>query len=158
MSNHCCTLAIALWFLLSNMPPRSDLCFSKPMWWKCSQLLQHSRSATCLCLCLSLLHEPSGVVELPLLLKFVSPHNKALAIPPQRLTLTATGRDMPVSAQLSQLDFKCCMCGRTYKHSLVLRNAGKSAMKVLVVKKPELEPWLSFLPDFGFIQVRGALV
>lgn len=45
------------------------------------------------------------------------------------------------------------MFGQTYTAPLLLANAGKSAMKVLVAARPELAPWVTFSPDFGFIQV-----
>jgi hypothetical protein len=45
------------------------------------------------------------------------------------------------------------MFGRSYAAPLLLANAGKSAMKVLVSARPELGDWITFTPDFGFIQV-----
>lgn len=45
------------------------------------------------------------------------------------------------------------MFGRSYAAPLLLANAGKSAMKVLVTARPELGDWITFTPDFGFIQV-----
>lgn len=45
------------------------------------------------------------------------------------------------------------MFGQSYAAPLLLANAGKSAMKVLVSARPELSEWLTFTPDFGFIQV-----
>jgi hypothetical protein len=47
------------------------------------------------------------------------------------------------------------MFGRSYAAPLLLANAGKSAMKVLVSARPELGDWITFTPDFGFIQVSG---
>lgn len=49
---------------------------------------------------------------------------------------------------------RCVMFGQKYTAPLMLANAGKSAMKVLVVAKPELSNWITFTPEFGFIQVR----
>lgn len=46
------------------------------------------------------------------------------------------------------------MFGQSYAAPLLLANAGKSAMKVLVAARPELSEWITFTPDFGFIQVR----
>lgn len=45
------------------------------------------------------------------------------------------------------------MFGQSYTAPLLLANAGKSAMKVLVAARPELAEWITFTPDFGFIQV-----
>lgn len=55
----------------------------------------------------------------------------------------------------------CCRCviyGQSYAAPLLLANAGKSAMKVLVAARPELSDWISFTPDFGFIQVGPRLI
>jgi hypothetical protein len=45
-------------------------------------------------------------VEVPVLVSFTAPDNKTLAIPPIALTLTATGRDLPVSTLTPVVDFK----------------------------------------------------
>jgi hypothetical protein len=47
------------------------------------------------------------------------------------------------------------MFGRQYAAALLLANAGKSAMKALIGSRPELADWITFTPDFGFIQVSG---
>jgi GTPase involved in cell partitioning and DNA repair len=47
------------------------------------------------------------------------------------------------------------MFGQSYAALLLLANAGKSAMKVVVAARPELSEWLTFTPDFGFIQVSN---
>ena len=47
------------------------------------------------------------------------------------------------------------MYGRQYAAPLVLCNASRTAMKVLVGCRPELNPWLSITPEYGFIQVRA---
>lgn len=47
------------------------------------------------------------------------------------------------------------MFGRSYAAPLLLANAGKSAMKVLISARPELGGWITFTPDFGFIQVSA---
>lgn len=41
-----------------------------------------------------------------MLVSFTAPDNKALAIPPIALTLTATGKDLPVSTLTPVVDFK----------------------------------------------------
>lgn len=46
------------------------------------------------------------------------------------------------------------MFGQSYAAPLLLANAGKSAMKVVVAARPELSEWLTFTPYFGFIQAR----
>jgi hypothetical protein len=49
------------------------------------------------------------------------------------------------------------MFGRQYTAPLLLANAAKAAQKVVVVARPQLAPWLSFTPDFGFIQAGSSL-
>lgn len=188
----------------------------------------HARAAI-RCCCLHGLC--AGDIVVPLLVRFVAPENKAMALQPVQLTLTATGRDLPVSTLTPLVDFKwvwatvfdgvlaccnapqthrvctapddnkyacfaahsncavevsaatcpcsflaprsdsslpcahchcccwrlhsgrCVMFGQTYAAALLLANAGKSAMKALVCSRPELHTWISFTPDYGFIQV-----
>jgi hypothetical protein len=43
----------------------------------------------------------------PLTIRYMAPANKALDIPAARLVLTAVGRELPVSAERSVIDFKC---------------------------------------------------
>lgn len=45
------------------------------------------------------------------------------------------------------------MYGQQYAAQLLLCNAGKTAMKALICSRPELNDWVKFMPDFGFIQV-----
>lgn len=45
------------------------------------------------------------------------------------------------------------MFGRQYAAALLLANAGKSVIKALIGSRPELADWITFTPDFGFIQV-----
>jgi hypothetical protein len=48
----------------------------------------------------------AGDIEVPLLVHFVAPVNKALAIPPIALIISATGKEVPVSALTPLIDFK----------------------------------------------------
>jgi hypothetical protein len=48
----------------------------------------------------------AGDVEVPLLVRFAAPENRALVLDPVRLSLTATGRDLPVSTLTPLVDFK----------------------------------------------------
>jgi len=48
----------------------------------------------------------AGDIEVPLLVHFVAPDNKALAIPPIALILSATGKEVPVSTLTPLIDFK----------------------------------------------------
>lgn len=48
----------------------------------------------------------AGPVEVPVLVSFSAPGFKGLTIPPIALTLTATGRDLPVSTLTPVVDFR----------------------------------------------------
>ncbi|WIA22675.1 hypothetical protein OEZ85_001086 [Tetradesmus obliquus] len=99
----------------------------------------------------------AGDVEVPLLVRFAAPENRSLQLQPVQLSLTATGRELPVSTLTPLVDFKCVMFGRQYAAALLLANAGKSAMKALIGSRPELADWVTFTPDFGFIQAGDTL-
>jgi len=45
------------------------------------------------------------------------------------------------------------MFGQLYAAPLLLANAGKTALKAQVLPRPEVDAWITFNPDFGFIQV-----
>eukprot|EP00879_Flechtneria_rotunda_P024114 GHRR01025558.1.p1 GENE.GHRR01025558.1~~GHRR01025558.1.p1 ORF type:complete len:485 (+),score=178.00 GHRR01025558.1:669-2123(+) len=47
-----------------------------------------------------------GVVEVPLVVSYTAPENKALSIPQANLTLQATGKDLPVSTTTPLVDFR----------------------------------------------------
>jgi hypothetical protein len=48
----------------------------------------------------------AGPVEVPVLVSFSAPDSKGLTIPPIALTLTATGKELPVSTLTPLVDFK----------------------------------------------------
>ena len=48
---------------------------------------------------------PAGLVEVPLLVRFATSQAKGPGLPPQRLTLVARGRELPVFAEREELDF-----------------------------------------------------
>lgn len=48
----------------------------------------------------------AGPVEVPVLVSFTAPDNSSLAIPPIALTLTATGKELPVSCLTPVVDFR----------------------------------------------------
>lgn len=48
----------------------------------------------------------AGGVEVPVLVSFSAPDSKGLVIPPIPLTLTATGKELPVSTLTPVVDFK----------------------------------------------------
>lgn len=48
----------------------------------------------------------AGPVEVPVLVSFTVPDFRGLTIPPIALTLTATGRDLPVSTLMPVVDFR----------------------------------------------------
>jgi hypothetical protein len=99
---------------------------------------------------------PAGIAQLPVKVVYRALADRKLAIPPDHITLTALGRDVPVFVERPLMDFKCCMFGQLYRDQLVLRNVGKAAMKVAVAKRPELDGSFEFYPAFGYCQVGGA--
>lgn len=44
-------------------------------------------------------------------------------------------------------------CAVLCRDQLVVRNGGKTAMKVSIAKRPEIESFFEFTPDFAFVQV-----
>lgn len=98
----------------------------------------------------------SPVLPLPanlhLGLNYKAPSHKRLSIPPQEVLLSGVGRDLPVFVEEPLVDLKCCMVGHVYRSFVKVRNNGKSAMKVVLAPRPELQGLFEFSPDFGFVQ------
>lgn len=61
-------------------------------------------TSTCTSICAAVCH--AGDVEVPLLVRFAAPENRALQLQPVQLSLTATGRELPVSTLTPLVDFK----------------------------------------------------
>jgi hypothetical protein len=95
----------------------------------------------------------TGEARAPLEVRYKAVSNRKLALPSGQVMLLAAGRDVPVYVERPLMDFKCCMFGHLFRDKLVLRNIGRAAMKVSIMKRPELEPFFEFLPDFGYCQV-----
>eukprot|EP01065_Artemidia_motanka_P001883 TRINITY_DN10874_c0_g1_i1.p1 TRINITY_DN10874_c0_g1~~TRINITY_DN10874_c0_g1_i1.p1 ORF type:complete len:1370 (+),score=474.79 TRINITY_DN10874_c0_g1_i1:88-4197(+) len=69
-------------------------------------------------------------------------------------TLHGRGMDVPVyvADHCRVIDMRCCYFGTLYREELVLRNRGKTSMRVQPEVPPALKPYLDFVPRFGFIQ------
>lgn len=83
--------------------------------------------------------------------------NDLLNINEQLVTLVGHGRQCPVYADVELVDFACCRIDKDYKDQLVLRNADRTAMKVVVMTIPETASVLEFFPDVGFCQPEEGL-
>jgi hypothetical protein len=70
---------------------------------KCWELRVKSESPRVVDVCVLV---SAGPVEVPVLVSFTAPDNKTLAVPAIALTLTATGKDLPVSTLTPVVDFK----------------------------------------------------
>lgn len=54
---------------------------------------------------------------------YKAPAMKRLALPHHEVTLTGTGRDVPVYVERPLIDFQCCMLGHLYRDVLVVSAA-----------------------------------
>ncbi|MEW5303719.1 MAG: hypothetical protein WDW36_006383 [Sanguina aurantia] len=90
--------------------------------------------------------------RLPLRVTFKSTAHRTLVVPPLGVSLVGLGRDVPVFVERNVVDLRCCLMGHVYRDFLMVQNGGKSAMKLQVVSRPELEGVFEFSPDFGFVQ------
>jgi hypothetical protein len=66
---------------------------------------------------------------------------------PCGLTLWLAGRDVPVFLERSVIDFRCVMVDQTYREKLIVRNGGKTAMKVGCVIETPCKGWVILPKD-----------
>ncbi|GIL93003.1 hypothetical protein Vretifemale_20446 [Volvox reticuliferus] len=90
--------------------------------------------------------------KLVLNFSYKAPSVKRLSLPQHEVVVTGVGRDVPIYLERPVIDFQCCLMGHVYRDVLLVRNGGKTAMKVTVVPRSELEGFFEFSPDFGFVQ------
>ncbi|GIL67303.1 hypothetical protein Vafri_20688, partial [Volvox africanus] len=90
--------------------------------------------------------------KLVLNFSYKAPSVKRLSLPQHEVVVTGVGRDVPIYLERPVIDFQCCLMGHAYRDVLLVRNGGKTAMKVTVIPRPELEGFFEFSPDFGFVQ------
>ncbi|GLI70333.1 hypothetical protein VaNZ11_015289 [Volvox africanus] len=95
--------------------------------------------------------------KLVLNFSYKAPSVKRLSLPQHEVVVTGVGRDVPIYLERPVIDFQCCLMGHAYRDVLLVRNGGKTAMKVTVVPRPELEGFFEFSPDFGFVQAGGSI-
>ena len=75
---------------------------------------------------------------------------------PIPLTITAQAEKLPLAATDNVVDFKCCKYKSIYRNTMKVLNSGRTALKCCIVQRPELKPYIEFLPDIGYCQAgRG---
>ena len=71
---------------------------------------------------------------------------------PVPLRIECQAQSLPLSATDAVVDFKCCKHKSTYQSTMKVNNSGKTALKCCIVQRPELKPYVEFLPDIGYCQ------
>jgi hypothetical protein len=87
---------------------------------------------------------------LPLRLSYADPHCADVLV-----QIRCSSIKVPIYVEEVKMDMRCCVLDKLYRAPLVLRNRGKTALKVFVRPLPELGDALSFNPDLGFVQAPG---
>ncbi|QDZ24981.1 hypothetical protein HOP50_15g75240 [Chloropicon primus] len=77
-------------------------------------------------------------------------------LPPIPLEITAQAQRLPLAAVDKVVDFKCCKYKSIYQNTMKVQNSGKTALKCCIVQRPELKPYIEFLPDIGYCQAGRA--
>ena len=73
-------------------------------------------------------------------------------VPDAEIEVHVSSEKVPVYVEKPVMDFRCCVHDKLYRAALVLRNRGKTALKVLLKPPPVLQGVLTFNPDLGFVQ------
>ena len=71
--------------------------------------------------------------------------------------MQATGTDVPLTLEQSELDFQCCYVDTAYRKSFTVRNAGAVATKATVSMPQCAQGMLDVHPKFGCVQAAGKL-
>ena len=74
------------------------------------------------------------------------------SIPDIFVRVNVVGEEMALSVLHEVVDFKYCKYKSTYRCNIQVNNTGKTALKCCVVQRPELRPYIEFLPDIGYCQ------
>ena len=94
------------------------------------------------------------VVKMRYVFKTSTGENESL--PPIPVQVTAQALKLPLAAVDNVVDFKCCKYKSIYRNTMKVHNSGRTALKCCIVQRPELKPYLEFLPDIGYCQAgRG---
>ncbi|GMH41393.1 hypothetical protein BSKO_09303 [Bryopsis sp. KO-2023] len=93
-----------------------------------------------------------GDFSTDLILESRAVNSPSYEVPSECIHLFATGNPLPVSIERKTLDFGCCVFGEHYRDELVVRNSGKVAMKLRLMKRQAASEFFDFSPDMGFCQ------
>ncbi|KAL6756552.1 hypothetical protein V8C86DRAFT_68936 [Haematococcus lacustris] len=91
-------------------------------------------------------------VRMALQVTYKAVTQRKLFIPQDSVSLVGIGRDVPIFLERSLIDFKCVMVDHIYRDKLIVRNGGKTALKVSVANRADVSDYFEFAPDFGFVQ------
>jgi hypothetical protein len=68
--------------------------------------------------------------------------------------LRPTAYQVPIYVEDPVMDLRCCCFGMTYAQTLLVRNRGKVALKVLPQVPPQMRGLGQFTPDMAYVQAR----
>ena len=68
------------------------------------------------------------------------------------ITIVATSIKVPIYVAESIVNMECCIYDKLYRAKIVVKNRGKISFKAHAKVPPELQDYVSFNPDMGFIQ------
>ena len=69
-----------------------------------------------------------------------------------KLVIVATSIKVPIYVAEPVVDMKCCVYDKLYRKNVVVKNRGKISFKIYAKPPPELQDFVEFNPDMGFIQ------
>eukprot|EP00520_Triparma_pacifica_P008880 CAMPEP_0118648866 /NCGR_PEP_ID=MMETSP0785-20121206/9393_1 /TAXON_ID=91992 /ORGANISM="Bolidomonas pacifica, Strain CCMP 1866" /LENGTH=1682 /DNA_ID=CAMNT_0006541105 /DNA_START=151 /DNA_END=5195 /DNA_ORIENTATION=+ len=69
-----------------------------------------------------------------------------------KLTIVATSIKVPIYVAEPVVDMKCCVYDKLYRKNVVVKNRGKISFKIFAKPPLELQDFVEFNPDMGFIQ------
>jgi hypothetical protein len=94
-----------------------------------------------------------GAMEIPLHLEFKKNMSEPQS-PDIFVMLRPTAFEVPIYVEEPLMDLRCCCFGVQYQQTLIVRNRGKVALKVLPQVPPEMRGLASFTPDMAYVQAR----
>ena len=69
-----------------------------------------------------------------------------------KLTIVATSIKVPIYVAEPVVNMQCCVYGKLYRKRVVVKNRGKISFKIHAKPPVELQDFVEFNPDMGFIQ------
>ena len=94
-----------------------------------------------------------GAMEVPLHIEFKKNMSEPQS-PDLFVMLRPTAFEVPIYVEEPLMDLRCCCYGVQYQQTLVVRNRGKVALKVLPQVPAEMRGMASFTPDMAYVQAR----